>query len=166
MSDRALRLSILVLSVLGIGVAGYLTVAHFAHVQLACATGGCETVQRSRYAEFAGIPVATIGLVGFAVIAATGVARSQLLRAIGFAAALTGFGVAMLLLYVQAAVLHAYCQWCLTSDGILVLLVPLTFLRVEREAPLPAGSSRQVRRRAERDRARRAARRRPRRSVG
>lgn len=166
MSDRALRLAIVALSVLGIGVAGYLTFAHFAHVELSCATGGCETVQRSRYAEVAGVPVAAVGLAGYAVLAATGAARNQLLRALGFAAALTGFAVAMVLLYVQAAVLHAFCQWCLTSDAILVLLVPLTLLRVAREAPPDGGSSRRARRPGAQARARPGGRRRPRRSAG
>ena len=166
MSDRTLRVAIVVLSVLGIGVAGYLTVAHFAHVRLSCATGGCETVQTSRYAELAGIPVAAIGLAGYVVLAATGFARGRLLRAVGFAAASTGFAVAMVLLYVQAAVLHAFCQWCLTSDGILVLLVPLTLLRVGREAPPGAASSRPARRQRGRAPARRGGRARPRRSAG
>jgi len=96
-------------------------------------------VQTSRYAEVAGIPVAAIGLAGYLVLAGTGIARGSLARAAGFVAALAGFAVAMVLLYVQAAVLHAYCQWCLASDAILVALVPLTLLRASRGAPPGAG---------------------------
>ncbi len=144
MSDRRLRGSVLLLSLAGAGIAAYLTVAHYGHVRLACATGGCETVQTSRYAEVAGVPVAAIGLAGYLVLAWTAAARGGLARAIGFAAALTGFAVAMVLLYVQAGVLHAFCQWCLASDAILVLLVPATLLRAWRGSPPGAGSSRRA----------------------
>ena len=156
MSDRALRAAILLLTALGIGIAGYLTVAHLAHAQVACATGGCETVQTSRYAEVAGIPVAAIGLAGYVVLAWTALARVELARSLGFAAALTGWAVAMVLLYVQAAVLPASCQWCLASDAILVLLVPLTLLRAAREAPPDEGASNRAPSRTERGPAPRA----------
>jgi uncharacterized membrane protein len=134
-SDRALRATILGLSVLGAAVAGYLTMAHLLHTQVACATGGCETVQNSRYAEVAGIPVAAAGLACYFLIAGSTIGRSDLVRAVGFAATASGVAVSIVLLYVQAGVLHAYCQWCLTSDAILVLLVPLTVIRALRGAP-------------------------------
>ena len=162
MSDGRLRGIILLLSLAGAGTAAYLTFAHFAHVRVSCATGGCETVQTSRYAEVASVPVAAIGLAGYLVLAWTAVARGELARAAGFAAALTGFAVAMVLLYVQAGVLHAFCQWCLASDAILVLLLPPTLLRAWRGAPPGAGSSRPARRPRARARARRGARPQPR----
>ena len=163
MSERRLRGAVLLLSLAGAGIATYLTVAHFAHVQVACATGGCETVQTSRYAEVAGVPVAVIGLAGYLVLAWTATARGELARALGFAAALTGFAVAMVLLYVQAGVLHAFCQWCLASDAILVLLLPPTLLRAWRGSPPGAGSSPRARRRTARAPSRHAGRRLPRR---
>jgi uncharacterized membrane protein len=134
-SDGRLRAAILLLSALGAAVAGYLTAAHLGGVRLACVTGGCETVQGSRYSELAGVPVALLGLAGYAVVGASAAARTELVRALAFAAALGGLLFAAYLLYVQAAVLDAYCQWCLASDAILALLVPLTFLRVARAGP-------------------------------
>ncbi len=166
MSDRALRAAILCLSVLGAAVAGYLTAAHLLHVQVACATGGCETVQTSRYAEVAGIPVAAGGLACYLLVAASTIRRTDLVRALGFAATASGFAVSMVLLYVQAGVLHAFCQWCLTSDGILTVLVPLTLLRALRGAPPDAGPSSPARSLTARAPARRGARRLPRRSAG
>ena len=132
-SDRALRVTILCLSVLGAAVAGYLTVAHLLHAQVACATGGCETVQTSRYAEVAGIPVAAGGLAGYALIGASAGFRADIARVVGAAAALAGFVFAVYLIYVQIGVIGAVCQWCLTSDVLLALLVAATFLRL-REA--------------------------------
>lgn len=138
MSDRTLRGTILCLAGLGTGVAGYLTAAHLLHAQVACATGGCETVQSSSYSEVAGIPVAAGGLLCYLVIAASALRRGDVWRAVGFAATLAGFAVSMVLLYVQARVLHAYCQWCLASDVILTLLVPFTLVRALRGDPPPA----------------------------
>jgi uncharacterized membrane protein len=129
-SDRRLRGAVLVLSTLGAVVTSYLTYAHLAHAPVSCVTGGCETVQTSRYAELAGVPVAALGLAGYAVLAASACSRADLARALGAAAALAGFVFAAYLVYVQVAVLHALCQWCLTSDVLLALLVPATLLRL------------------------------------
>ena len=133
MSDRRLRAAIAVLALLGAGIAAYLTVAHLTHTQVACVTGGCETVQTSRYSELFGIPVAAIGLAGYVLIGATAGFRSDLARIAGAAAALAGFVFAVYLIYVQVGVIGAVCQWCVTSDVLLALLVAATFLRL-REA--------------------------------
>jgi uncharacterized membrane protein len=129
-SDRRLRGAIVVLSTLGAAIAAYLTYAHFAHVHVACATSGCETVQTSRYAELAGIPVATLGLAGYLVLGATAAFAADLARAVGLAAAVGGLVFAGYLLYVQAALIGAFCQWCLASDLVLLLLVVATSLRL------------------------------------
>ena len=71
MTDRTLRIAIGVLAIAGIATAGYLTYARYAHVELICSTGGCETVQRSRYSVVAGVPVAVLGLIGYVVLLAT-----------------------------------------------------------------------------------------------
>ncbi len=130
MTDRRLRAAILVLSTLGAGIAAYLTATHLTGARVACVTGGCETVQSSRYAELAGVPVAALGLAGYVLLAATAGFRADLARALGVAAALGGFGFAVYLIWVQVAVLDALCQWCLASDAVLALLVPATLLRL------------------------------------
>lgn len=111
-------------------MAAYLTFTRYAHSQIACVTGGCETVQNSRYAVLAGVPVAVLGLACYVALAATSLSRSELARIAGAVLAVSGLAFALYLLYVQAFLLSAYCQWCLTSDGVLTLLVPLTLLRL------------------------------------
>lgn len=133
MTERRLRAAIAVLSIIGAGIAAYLTVAHLTHTPVACVTGGCETVQSSKYSELFGIPVAAIGLAGYVLLAASAGLRSDLARAAGAAAALAGFVFAVYLVYVQIGVIGAVCQWCMTSDVLLALLVAATFLRL-REA--------------------------------
>jgi uncharacterized membrane protein len=64
-SDRRLRLAVLVLALVGLAIAGYLTYVHYAELEPVCGLGGdCERVQTSDFAEVAGIPVALLGLVG------------------------------------------------------------------------------------------------------
>ena len=133
MSDGRLRAVIATLAILGAGIAGYLTVTHLTHTTVACVTGGCETVQSSKYSELFGIPVAAIGLAGYVLLGASAGFRTDVARVAGAAAALVGLVVALYLVYVQLGVIGAVCQWCMASDVLLVLLVPATFLRL-REA--------------------------------
>jgi uncharacterized membrane protein len=59
---KALRIASAVVAVIGLGIAVYLTIVHYTGSSPVCAIShGCETVQTSRYAELAGIPVAVLG---------------------------------------------------------------------------------------------------------
>jgi uncharacterized membrane protein len=131
-SDRRLRLGAAMVAVAGILVAGYLTRAHYADGSLVCPVGGgCETVQESAYAELAGIPVALLGLVAYAVLLALILWDAPLARLAAAALALTGLLFSAYLLAVQAFVIEAFCVWCLVND---VLVAPalalLTGLRL------------------------------------
>ena len=123
MSERATRLAVALLALAGAGVAGYLTWAHYESRTLLCFSGGgCETVQHSSYSELAGVPVALLGLVAYAVLFASALLRGLWPAATAAAVALGGVAFAGWLVYVQGAVLHAWCNWCLTSDAVLALL--------------------------------------------
>ncbi len=64
-----LRAGIALAALVGLGIAAYLTYVHYAGLHPLClASGGCEKVQSSRYAKLGGIPVATLGLAGYAGI--------------------------------------------------------------------------------------------------
>jgi uncharacterized membrane protein len=71
-SERVLSLAAAALALAGLAVSGYLTYIHYAGIAPVCAGGGgaCERVQSSHYAELAGVPVALLGLVGYALILA------------------------------------------------------------------------------------------------
>ena len=59
----------IVLTVLGLGVASYLTYIHYSGgVPICSISHGCEKVQHSVYSKLAGVPVALIGLIGYVVI--------------------------------------------------------------------------------------------------
>jgi uncharacterized membrane protein len=89
---------------------------------LACGEGSCEMVQLSPYATLFGVPVAFFGVVGYAAMLAVclvglhgeAAERTWPTRAL---LVLSAAGVAFTgyLTYVEAAVIHAWCRWCLAS---------------------------------------------------
>jgi uncharacterized membrane protein len=136
-SDRRLRAAVAALSLVGLGIAGYLTYTRYSGAQIVCATGGCETVQKSSYSTVAGIPVAVLGLVAYAFILLTAFGRSEPVRVAGATAALVGVLFAAWLLYAQIALIHAICQWCVASDVVISLLAVVTVLRAIEIGPAP-----------------------------
>ena len=133
MTERRLRVAIATLALAGIGVASYLTWVHYNPSSLVCVRGstGCETVNESRYSEVAGVPVALLGLVAYVVLLASAFLRGLVVAAAAAAVSLAGLAFAGgWLVYVQAAILDAWCVWCLTSDVILALLTVACVLRM------------------------------------
>jgi uncharacterized membrane protein len=133
-TDSRLRAAILTLAAVGAGIAGYLLYERWTGGAPVCGTGGCEIVQHSKYAKIAGVPVALLGLVAYVAVFMTALSRSELARAAGAAIALAGLVFAVYLIYVQAALIDAFCQWCLASDVVIALLALLTSLRLVRTA--------------------------------
>ena len=133
LSDRGLRLAALVLALAGLGVAGYLTYVHYAELEPLCGLGGdCERVQTSVYAEVAGVPVALLGLAGYALILASLFVRGDLGLVGGAALALIGFGFSAYLTYRELFTIEAICSWCVASAVLLTLVAGVTCLRVVR----------------------------------
>ena len=132
-SDRALRLVATVLGLLGLGVAGYLTYIHYTGDAPICAIShGCETVQHSEWSKIAGIPVALVGLIGYAgILAALFVpGEAGLVAAAG--QALIGFAFSAYLTYREIWTIDAICIWCVSSAIILTLLAIVTTTRLIR----------------------------------
>jgi uncharacterized membrane protein len=136
-TDRRLRIAILVLSLIGIGIAGYLTYVHYEGLTIACPVGGggCEKVQASRFAKLDGVPVAVLGLAGYVGILGSLLVRGELGRIGGFAIALTGFGFSMYLTYRELFTIKNICVWCVSSAVLMTILAVLTSIRVLREEP-------------------------------
>jgi uncharacterized membrane protein len=106
--------------------------------ELKCGTGGCETVQTSRWAELLGVPVAFYGVAGYAAILAVALVSLQpawLGRRgpVLLLAALATGGVLFSgwLTYLELFVIHAICRWCVTSAVLMtaIWLVSLHSLR-------------------------------------
>lgn len=135
MTDRRLRVAVLVLSLLGAGVAGYLTYVHYADLEAVCfGTGsGCERVQTSDQAMLAGVPVALLGLGAYVVLVATSLARGEAALMLGALTALVGFGFSMYLTREAVVDIGATCQWCLLSTGLMTALAAVTTARLVRD---------------------------------
>jgi uncharacterized membrane protein len=136
MSDRTLELVARALAIAGLAIAGYLTWVHYAGLDPVCVGGGggCERVQSSTYAELAGVPVALLGLLGYAAIGLTLLVHDDHARLAGAGIALAGFGFSAYLTYLELAVIEAVCQWCVASAVLmtgLAVVMPLRLLRTE-----------------------------------
>jgi uncharacterized membrane protein len=132
MSDR-LRAAAFVVAALGLGIAGYLTVVHYAGAEPVCALAhGCATVQASRYAELAGVPVAVLGVAGYLAILAALARAGEGARTAAAGLALGGFAFSAWLTYVELARLDAICMWCVGSAICMTLLAGLTVARALR----------------------------------
>lgn len=132
MSERAVRIGIGALALVGAGISGYLLQARLSGGQLACTNGGCETVQSSRYSEVFGVPVAGLGLVAYLALLATAPVRAPLATVGGAAIALSGAAFSGYLLVLQLVVIDAVCEWCVASDVVISLLAMLTLVRLSR----------------------------------
>ncbi len=132
MNDRALRIALVVVSAVGVGVAAYLTYVHYQPAALICTrSGGCETVQDSKYAVLAGIPVAALGLAAWIAALVLTIWNSELARTLTAALALGALAFAAYLVILQVFVIDAICIWCMVNDVVLVpLLAVLALLRL------------------------------------
>jgi uncharacterized membrane protein len=132
MSDR-LRTAAVACCVVGLAIAGYLTYVRYAGVSPVCEIAhGCERVQSSRWSEVAGVPVALLGLIGYAgILAALFVpGETGLMAAAG--QAVVGAGFSAYLTYREVFTIDAICIWCVASALLMATLAVLTVLRLLR----------------------------------
>jgi uncharacterized membrane protein len=141
LSTRTLRTTLLVLAVIGLGVASYLTYVHYAGIKPACTAGeSCTKVQTSVYSKLAGVPVALIGLLGYIAILASLLApENESTRFATMAFTLVGFGFSAYLTYRELFSIHAICEWCASSAGIMTVLMGLSVWRFLRGGPESTG---------------------------
>lgn len=116
---RKLPLAAGVVALVGLADSVYLSVKHFTAEPVPCSlVEGCEKVLTSPYAEVAGVPIAAAGAAGYfvafalAVLAAYGDERMWKIFG-GLATLMAGFS--LWLIYLQAFVIGAFCQFCLIS---------------------------------------------------
>jgi uncharacterized membrane protein len=138
MSARALRITLIVLTLLGLAVASYVTYVHYAGIKPACTAGeSCTKVQTSRYAEIEGVPVALVGLIGYVVILLALLAPDGENTRFALAAlTVGGFAFSAYLTYREIFSIHAICEECASSAVIMTIMMCLSVWRFLRgEAP-------------------------------
>lgn len=117
---RWLVFGMLAVSALGFLDASYLTVEHFMNKVPPCSiTRGCEAVTTSQYSLLFGIPLALLGAAYYlaVIIALIYYLDSRKPVMIKLIAKFTavGFLFSVYLVYLQLAVIHAICQYCMLS---------------------------------------------------
>jgi uncharacterized membrane protein len=114
-------------ALVGLFDAIYLTTKHLAGGAVRCTlVAGCDEVLQSDYSSIGGFPLAALGALAYfavfsrAILSAFGYTRLRVflttLVALMFAASLW-------LLYLQAFVIRAFCQYCLLSAAVTTLLL-------------------------------------------
>jgi uncharacterized membrane protein len=140
MEKRLSQLAI-ILTVIGLLVSVYMTIYKITSNDSMCiGSGDCKTVNDSRYSEVTigslDIPVAVIGAVGYAAILAVLLfgQRVSFLQQNGslvfFGLSLMGFLFTLYLIYVEIALIKAFCPFCVTSQVAMTLIFILSVIRV------------------------------------
>lgn len=121
------------LAVFGLLLTGYLTgVAWFGETAAFCTEGsGCDVVQRSRWSNLLGIPMALWGFGLYAIVGLVALrrhGRTQRWRWL-WTLSLVGVLISLYLTVVGIAVLDAVCVWCLLSFATWIAIFVLVTLR-------------------------------------
>lgn len=110
----------LVLSLAGLGVSTYLTIAHFAKFSLVCSSSGivnCERVTTSAQSYFLGIPVAFLGLLFFVGMTAINLpmlwrVTDRRIHIVRLAMAVLGMCFVLYLVSAELLIIKNICLWC------------------------------------------------------
>jgi uncharacterized membrane protein len=118
-----------IVSLVGLVDSIYLTVEHLSGRSVKCTiVHGCSEVLSSPYASFRGVPLALVGAIAYFIVFSLGT-----LAAFGYKSAgrllpivvVVMFLTTLWLFYLQAVVIKAFCQFCLLSALVTVVLTIL-----------------------------------------
>jgi uncharacterized membrane protein len=143
MEKRLSQLAI-ALTVIGLLVATYMTIyAITSNDNMCVGSQDCSVVNASKYSKIniAGIPipVAVLGMAGYTAILAILLfeKRIDFLQQNGsmafFGLSLMGFLFTLYLVYVEIALIRAYCPFCIASQIAMTLIFILSVIRVVRQ---------------------------------
>ncbi|MGF1504940.1 MAG: hypothetical protein GYB64_11250 [Chloroflexi bacterium] len=137
-----LRIASIVLVLGALGISAYLSYVKVFNAPMACVASpafDCGTVAASKYSMFLGIPIAVwglgvnLGLLGILLLED----RIALLQEYGlmllFGILLFGTLYSIWLIVVQAAILGAFCPWCLAHEVIVFALFGIAIVRLSRD---------------------------------
>jgi len=135
-----------VIALIGFADATYLTVEHYRGVIPPCSvTSGCETVLTSAYSTIMGLPDSLLGSVYYLIMAVAAFLFLESRHGSGTIAAhhyailkwallgtVVGFSMSLWFVYLQAFVLHSYCQYCLGSAATSTILFVMAIFMLRR----------------------------------
>ena len=114
-----LPIAAVLVALLGLADAIYLTVHHYTAKPVPCGEGfDCEMVLNSSWAEIGGIPLAAFGaasyFIAFSLALLTAFGDGRMWKLFGLLTTVMA-AFSLFLIYVQAFRIHAFCQYCLFS---------------------------------------------------
>jgi uncharacterized membrane protein len=114
------------LALVGLAISAYLTWVQYAGIGPVCtAISDCERVQSSDYAKLVGIPVAVVGVVGYAAILASLRMRVEVTAMLAY----LGLAFSAYLTWAEVFRIEAFCQWCVASALVALAIALLATLR-------------------------------------
>jgi len=133
-------MAVAILSLVGAFVAVYLLASNLGWIPpVPCGTGDCATVQSSSYAKVGPVPVSGIGVAGYLALVALSLAglqerlgTSRTIAFLLFAGSLIGFLFSAYLTYLEAAVIKAWCRYCVASAIIITIVFAATLPELKR----------------------------------
>jgi len=136
-----LKKATLIIAILGIIDAGYLTVIKFTDNKSLCieGLGDCWSVNNSRYSEWNGIPISIFGILAYLtiILLLTLSRKSKIISEyesiLVFGITLTGFFFSIYLTYLQFAVINAICPFCIISACTMTTVFILSLVRLLKE---------------------------------
>jgi uncharacterized membrane protein len=127
-----LHSAIALLAIAGLTDSIYLLIKHLTGEDVTCiASSGCGEVLSSAYSKIGSIPLGAVGAVGYfiafslALLTAFGSSGARTLLRLQVAGM---FCVTLWLLYVQAFILHAFCDYCLLSAALTTTITALVVI--------------------------------------
>lgn len=134
------RMILAILSLLGLLVSLYmLAYAVGLTGSVICGIGDCEAVQSSPYSRIGPFPVAGFGVAGYLTLMALSLLglQSPFYRAgwippLLLAGGIIGLAFSVYLTYLEAFVIRAWCQWCVSSAVIMLLAFLATLPELNR----------------------------------
>lgn len=134
------RMAIAVMALIGLFIAFYLLAHSLGWTgSLMCGVGDCERVQQSPYSHIGSFPVAAVGVLGYVVmllVSFLGIRPngrdSGVVAAMLLVGGVVGFAFSLYLTYLEAAVIHAWCQWCVMSAILMTLIFLASLPEVRR----------------------------------
>lgn len=137
---RKLIISLIILSLLGLLDAAYLTITHYQNTSVFCSLEHpCSIVLTSKFATLGTIPIALLGAIYYLLVLTYGIAllktQKKTLIVQLLILTLVGFIISLVLFSIQAFTLHAFCLYCIASEIIstLLLIFSVILLRLKHE---------------------------------
>jgi vitamin-K-epoxide reductase (warfarin-sensitive) len=120
-----MRYLIALLAVVGILVSYLALRVHYSNDIQPCdinAHWDCGVVNHSPFAMMGPVPVAAVGIAGYALLGVLALARR---RKLALGASIVGLGFALYLTYIEKFVLMVWCLYCVISQCLILLLALL-----------------------------------------